>query len=137
MGLIVGLDFLRRNQCTIDVVSNQLHLDKGRLSTPFLSESDLPMHAKTTVPNMSAEDEELHDLEDMVEVLTEDNKLKLRNLTKVGKCSEDTAREALRKHSWDLSAAMLEVLTETMAGSMTQLTVRQKRERLFRNQRAK
>ena len=53
MGLIIGLDFLRRNQCNIDIVNNCLLLDNGRLSADFLPESELPMHAKTTVIGFS------------------------------------------------------------------------------------
>lgn len=133
MGLIIGLDFLRRNQCNIDIVSNELHLGAGRLSTPFLPESELPMHAKTTVTeHMSEEAEELFDLNDMVEVLSDDNRRKIVNLAKVGKCDKAEAKDLLHRHRWNMSAAMLDLLTEKIANSALKLTLRQKREQRFR-----
>ena len=136
MGLIIGLDFLRRNQCNIDIVANQLHLNAGRLSTPFLPESELPMHAKTTVTeHMTQEAEELFDLDDMVEVLSDDDRRKVANLAKVGKCNEVEAKELLHRHRWNISAAMLDLLTEKVASSSHQQTLRQKREQRFSQMR--
>ena len=67
---------------------------------------------------MTEIDEELHDLDDMIEVLSEGEKQKLRNLTKVAKCSEDEAKGVLKRHNWDMSASMLDILTDTVAETL-------------------
>ena len=36
--LLFGLDNLKRHQCCIDLVSNQLHVKNGQISVPFLSD---------------------------------------------------------------------------------------------------
>ena len=36
--LLFGLDNLKRHQCCIDLVSNQLHIKNGELSVPFLAD---------------------------------------------------------------------------------------------------
>ena len=67
---------------------------------------------------MTEIDEELHDLDDMVEVLSEGEKQKLRNLAKVAKCSEEEAKNTLKRHNWDMSASMLDILTDTVAETL-------------------
>ena len=67
---------------------------------------------------MTEIDEELHDLDDMVEILSESEKQKLRNLAKVAKCSEDEAKITLKRHNWDMSASMLDILTDTVAETL-------------------
>ena len=43
--LLFGLDNLKRHQCCIDLVSNQLHIKNGEISVKFLGEGDI--HKKT------------------------------------------------------------------------------------------
>lgn len=38
---LFGLDNLKRHQCCIDLVANQLHLRNGEISVPFLSEGEI------------------------------------------------------------------------------------------------
>lgn len=38
---LFGLDNLKRHQCNIDLVHNQLHLRNGEISVPFLSEGEI------------------------------------------------------------------------------------------------
>jgi DNA damage-inducible protein 1 len=44
MDMLLGLDMLKRHQCMIDLKSNMLVI--GSTQTPFLSESELPEHAR-------------------------------------------------------------------------------------------
>lgn len=39
--LLFGLDNLKRHQCCIDLVSNQLHLKNGEISVTFLGEGEI------------------------------------------------------------------------------------------------
>ena len=45
---ISGLDLLKRHQCQIDLLNNKLIIGTTKSSTPFLSESELPKHARLT-----------------------------------------------------------------------------------------
>ena len=44
----LGLDLLKRHQCQIDLLNNKLIIGTTKSSTPFLSESELPKHARLT-----------------------------------------------------------------------------------------
>ncbi|OON19207.1 aspartyl protease, partial [Opisthorchis viverrini] len=46
LDLMIGLDMLKRHQCCIDLNRNVLTLDAGRLQTPFLPESEIPLHMR-------------------------------------------------------------------------------------------
>ncbi|CAB3382396.1 Hypothetical predicted protein [Cloeon dipterum] len=46
MDMLLGLDMLKRHQCTIDLKRNILHIGTTGTETPFLSESDLPECAR-------------------------------------------------------------------------------------------
>lgn len=61
MDMLLGLDMLRRHQCNIDLGKNQLQI--GGTVTPFLSEAELPEHARLNAPQStsSSEDMELAD----------------------------------------------------------------------------
>jgi len=50
MKFLFGLDMLKRHQCMIDLKNNCLHLNgaNGSQSVKFLSESEVPMHARLT-----------------------------------------------------------------------------------------
>ncbi|KAL3861946.1 hypothetical protein ACJMK2_007955 [Sinanodonta woodiana] len=52
--MILGLDFIKRNMCTIDLSRNILQIKKANgevVETPFLFEFELPRSARLTVPN--------------------------------------------------------------------------------------
>ena len=54
MGLIIGLDLLKRHQCNIDLKGNRLVIGTTGNSTRFLSENELPKHARLTqVPSQT------------------------------------------------------------------------------------
>lgn len=48
MDMLLGLDMLKRHQCVIDLKENILRIGTTGTETPFLSESEIPTHAKTT-----------------------------------------------------------------------------------------
>lgn len=48
MDMLLGLDMLKRHQCTIDLKENLLHIGTTGTTTPFLHESDLPECARLT-----------------------------------------------------------------------------------------
>lgn len=55
MDMLLGLDMLKRHQCTIDLNANCLHIGTTGSKTPFLPESELPECARLT--NSSPEEE--------------------------------------------------------------------------------
>ncbi|XP_075252247.1 protein DDI1 homolog 2-like [Convolutriloba macropyga] len=63
MDVLLGLDMLRRHQCCIDLKDNALKFGGLNISTPFLSESELPDYAKLSTNgangSASADDPEL------------------------------------------------------------------------------
>lgn len=62
MDMLLGLDMLRRHQCSIELKRNVLVIGTTGTETPFLSESDLPDHARLNLlqrPTMETEDQQL------------------------------------------------------------------------------
>ncbi|KAK7093888.1 protein DDI1 homolog 2-like isoform X2 [Littorina saxatilis] len=62
MDMLLGLDMLKRHQCIIDLQKNVLKFGTTGTETPFLSESDLPDHARLNVnqsENATDEDRQL------------------------------------------------------------------------------
>ncbi|XP_014769083.1 protein DDI1 homolog 2 [Octopus bimaculoides] len=59
--MLLGLDMLRRHQCSIDLKRNVLVIGTTGTETPFLSESELPEHARLNLlqrPSSSIESED-------------------------------------------------------------------------------
>lgn len=48
MDMLLGLDMLKRHQCVIDLKENILRIGTTGTETKFLSESEMPTHAKST-----------------------------------------------------------------------------------------
>ncbi|XP_074654424.1 protein DDI1 homolog 2-like [Tubulanus polymorphus] len=46
MDMLLGLDMLKRHQCSIDLKNNKLVIGTTQTETPFLTESEVPDHAK-------------------------------------------------------------------------------------------
>jgi DNA damage-inducible protein 1 len=46
MEFLFGLDMLKRHQCSIDLMSNELKIGTTGSAVPFLSEGQLPMHLR-------------------------------------------------------------------------------------------
>jgi len=55
MDMLLGLDMLKRHQCTIDLRENCLHIGTTGSRTPFLHESDLPDCARLTASSPEEE----------------------------------------------------------------------------------
>ncbi|XP_064610626.1 protein DDI1 homolog 2-like isoform X2 [Liolophura sinensis] len=63
MDMLLGLDMLKRHQCSIDLKRNKLVIGTTGTETPFLSEGDLPEHARLngasgTTPSRSETEKE-------------------------------------------------------------------------------
>jgi predicted aspartyl protease len=46
MDMLLGLDMLKRHQCILDLKRNRLEIGSAQVSTPFLSEAELPPNAR-------------------------------------------------------------------------------------------
>lgn len=66
MDMLLGLDMLKRHQCIIDLKMNRLVIGTTQTFTPFLSEGDLPQHARLNRPQSDQDDEEQLMLEAVV-----------------------------------------------------------------------
>jgi DNA damage-inducible protein 1 len=55
---LFGLDMLKRYRCQIDLSENCLRIDGGREAAPFLPENALPTHARGTLPEELAAQEQ-------------------------------------------------------------------------------
>lgn len=49
MDMLLGLDMLKRHQCTIDLQHNLLRIGTTGTETTFLPESELPSHSRLTL----------------------------------------------------------------------------------------
>ncbi|XP_027197426.1 DNA damage inducible 1 homolog rngo [Dermatophagoides pteronyssinus] len=57
MDMLLGLDMLRRYQCSIDLKANVLRIGTTGTETPFLSESEIPKFARLNVNEDIAQDD--------------------------------------------------------------------------------
>lgn len=57
MDMLLGLDMLRRYQCSIDLKSNVLRIGTTGTETPFLSESEIPKFARLNMNEDLAQDD--------------------------------------------------------------------------------
>jgi len=139
MDLIIGLDMLKRHQCQIDLMSNKLVIGSTGTSTSFLSEADLPKHARLTQkPSEIA----LQDIEDMEinnaiqQSKTEqpgcskplpptpiDNKIK--QVMDMTSCDRSLAIEVLEESNGDANSAALKLLTSGVARTQPRKRSRQ------------
>jgi len=132
MGVIIGLDLLKRHQCQIDLLGNKLIIGTTRSSTPFLSESELPKHARLTqVPSTSNSLEDIEDSDEIQRAIqaskmdqssrslphTPPQQQKIKALKSMIKCNDSYAAELLEETDWDPNAAALKYLTSAMAHS--------------------
>lgn len=49
MDMLLGLDMLKRHQCTIDLQHNVLRIGTTGTETSFLPENELPTHSRLTL----------------------------------------------------------------------------------------
>lgn len=55
MDMLLGLDMLKRHQCTIDLQRNVLHIGTTKTETRFLPENELPTHSRLTLTGEEGE----------------------------------------------------------------------------------
>ncbi|PVD36600.1 hypothetical protein C0Q70_03585 [Pomacea canaliculata] len=58
MDMLLGLDMLKRHQCIIDLRKNMLVFGTTGTETPFLSESELPVHARLNMNHNSTDEDQ-------------------------------------------------------------------------------
>merc|ERR1719402_292359 len=129
MDLIIGLDMLKRHQCSIDLMRNELVIGSTGTRTTFLSEADLPKHARLT---QKPGESELEDVEDMDiqnaiaasrnDVPTSSKPLpptpkdkKVSQVMEMTNCDRAIALEVLEESGDDPNAAALKLLTSGVA----------------------
>lgn len=132
MGLIIGLDLLKRHQCNIDLKGNRLVIGTTGNSTRFLSENELPKHARLTqVPSQTNFD--TSDVAKAIEASLADPtsmagssrgplpptppelERKIKILKDTIGCTTEYAKELLEETHWDPDAAALKYLTSAIA----------------------
>jgi len=134
MDLIIGLDMLKRHQCNIDLMAGQLVIGSTGTRTDFLSEADLPKHARLT---QKPSENELQDVEEMeisnaIEASKRDAPQcskplpptpldrKVRQVMEMTQCDRELAAEVLEESGGDPNAAALKLLTSGVARSQPQ-----------------
>lgn len=55
MDMLLGLDMLKRHQCTIDLQRNVLRIGTTGTETNFLPENELPTHSRLTLSDAESE----------------------------------------------------------------------------------
>lgn len=55
MDMLLGLDMLKRHQCTIDLQQNVLRIGTTGTETTFLPENELPTHSRLTLTGEEGE----------------------------------------------------------------------------------
>lgn len=55
MDMLLGLDMLKRHQCTIDLQRNVLRIGTTGTETKFLPENELPTHSRLTMSDAESE----------------------------------------------------------------------------------
>lgn len=88
MDLVLGLDMLKRHQCSIDLKNNVLRIGTTGTETPFLAESELPLTDRLA---FSDEGEQRRNAEDKQLVEIEDKEL--------AEAMEQSAKEAAQGNS--------------------------------------
>ncbi|CAF1271473.1 unnamed protein product, partial [Didymodactylos carnosus] len=68
MDMLLGLDVLKRHQCVIDLQKNILRIGSANIETRFLSENELPDHAKLSGP-ISMDEMTEHENRDLAQAL--------------------------------------------------------------------
>lgn len=135
MDLIIGLDLLKRHQCNIDLMNNQLVIGSTGTRTSFLAENELPKHARLTQKSSQAELQDIEDMEiqnaleasraDQPGPSSKANKplpatpipTKVRQVMDMVKCDREIAEEVLEESGGDPNAAALKLLTSGVARS--------------------
>jgi DNA damage-inducible protein 1 len=137
MGLIIGLDLLKRHQCNVDLKGNRLMIGTTGNSTQFLPESELPKHARLTqVPSTTtfnssditkAIEASLADPTSMASSSSGNSNRgplpptppelgrKIEALKETIGCTDSYAKELLEETDWDPDAAALKFLTSAIA----------------------
>lgn len=69
MDMLLGLDMLKRHQCTIDLQRNVLHIGTTGTETNFLPENELPTHSRLTLTGEEGEKLAAQDLEATADAL--------------------------------------------------------------------
>lgn len=70
MDMLLGLDMLKRHQCTIDLQHNVLRIGTTGTETKFLPENELPTHSRLTLSgedSLKAAEEEMKATADALE----------------------------------------------------------------------
>lgn len=69
MDMLLGLDMLKRHQCTIDLQRNLLRIGTTGTETTFLPENELPTHSRLTLTGADAEAAAMTATADQLEAL--------------------------------------------------------------------
>ncbi|VDQ05546.1 unnamed protein product [Trichobilharzia regenti] len=106
------MDMLKRHQCCIDLKRNVLVID-GRTEAPFLPESEIP--SSFANPSILNSEDASNRPSTSDEGLDESQKSKIQILIDRG-ISRPQAIDALRRHQWDLDAALAAHLQNMFGG---------------------
>ncbi|XP_071945805.1 protein DDI1 homolog 2-like isoform X2 [Antedon mediterranea] len=120
MDMLLGLDMLKRHQCSIDLERNVLRIGTTGTETPFLSEAELPACAKLN--RAPSSDDALTEDMDLAKALANDamdastssgfSSQDISKITHLG-FSREQAIEQLTNHDGDIEKAINALLSST------------------------
>ncbi|KAF7261059.1 hypothetical protein EG68_01585 [Paragonimus skrjabini miyazakii] len=109
LDLMIGLDMLKRHQCCIDLKRNVLVLDGGRVETPFLPESEIPLQMRHA--ELLANDQSPSSIQQMLlDRLNADQRERVSQLTSQGVPLSRAIAE-LESHGWNVQDALISFMS--------------------------
>jgi DNA damage-inducible protein 1 len=113
MDMLLGLDMLKRHQCIIDLKKNVLVINSANVETRFLSESELPAHARLNSMDEQELNQELASTSPQQTPTTPQNEEKIQILCKLG-YERSKVVDALNASNGNVDLAKMQLIAQSL-----------------------